>query len=110
MACLGRLGSALVASSLVTAHAASATTYSIAVHGDDLNPGTTAQPFQTIQAAADLAQAGDTIIVEPGQYAGFAFSFGRQQTGTQNAPITFVARPGVAIVSPNAHTPDGIDV
>jgi hypothetical protein len=114
MARLGRLGSALVSSSFlasfVVARAAAATTYSIAPHGDDQNPGTTAQPFQTIQTAADLAQAGDTIIVEPGQYAGFALSYGRQQTGMQDSPITFLARPGVAIVSPNTHTPDGIDV
>jgi parallel beta helix pectate lyase-like protein len=110
MARLGRFGSALLATSFVMARAAGATTYSIAPHGDDQNPGTTAQPFQTIQTAADLAQAGDTIIVEPGQYSGFAFSYGRQQTGTQDSPITFLARPGVAIVTANAHTPDGIDV
>ena len=34
----------------------------------DSNPGTQALPWLTIQHAADVAQPGDTILVEPGNY------------------------------------------
>ncbi|HIH09810.1 MAG TPA: DUF1565 domain-containing protein [Candidatus Diapherotrites archaeon] len=34
----------------------------------DSNPGAQSEPFMTIQKAADVAQAGDTVIVQPGNY------------------------------------------
>lgn len=34
----------------------------------DSNPGSQARPWLTIQHAADVAQPGDTILVEPGEY------------------------------------------
>ena len=42
--------------------------YHVAKTGSDLGPGTREQPFLTIQRAADLAAAGDTVIVHAGEY------------------------------------------
>jgi hypothetical protein len=44
-------------------------TYYVATNGSDSNPGTLAQPWLTIQHAANAAVAGDTVTVEPGTYA-----------------------------------------
>lgn len=42
--------------------------YHVAQHGSDQNAGTEQQPFLTINKAASVAQAGDTIIVHEGEY------------------------------------------
>ncbi len=42
--------------------------YHVSKSGDDQNEGTAASPFQTIQAAADMAQPGDIITVHEGIY------------------------------------------
>ena len=57
----------------------------------DTNPGTFSQPLKTIQAGANLAQAGDTILVKAGIY--------REEVkpprgGTKEKPITYLAAPG----------------
>lgn len=44
------------------------TVYHVSKTGSDLNPGTAAQPFATIQRAADLAMPGDTVVVHAGEY------------------------------------------
>ncbi|MCP4313414.1 MAG: hypothetical protein GY790_19325 [Bacteroidetes bacterium] len=56
----------------------------------DANTGTFARPLRTIQAAAKLAQAGDTILVKAGIY--------REEVqpprgGTRDKPITYLAAP-----------------
>ena len=43
-----------------------ATIYYVAKSGSDRNPGTKNCPFLTIQRAADVAVAGDTVIVHEG--------------------------------------------
>jgi hypothetical protein len=43
-------------------------TYYVATGGDDLNPGTEAEPFGTIQHAVDIVQAGDKVLIMPGIY------------------------------------------
>ncbi len=45
-----------------------AITYHVAKNGSDLNDGTNKCPFRTIQKAADMAVAGDTVIVHKGVY------------------------------------------
>ncbi|MCC5928993.1 MAG: right-handed parallel beta-helix repeat-containing protein [Cyclobacteriaceae bacterium] len=42
--------------------------YHVAKTGNDKNPGTSESPFLTIQAAANIAQAGDIITVYEGVY------------------------------------------
>ena len=48
--------------------AAIAGEYHISVKGNDNNPGTATQPFRTINHAAQIAVAGDTITVHSGAY------------------------------------------
>ena len=46
--------------------------YHVAPTGDDINIGTEEAPFQTISAAARIAQAGDTVTVHEGVYREYA--------------------------------------
>lgn len=45
-----------------------AETYYVATDGSDENPGNKVAPMRTIQKAANLARAGDTILVRKGVY------------------------------------------
>jgi len=85
---------------------ASAATYYVATDGDDGNSGDMAEPWQTLQHAADSVTAGDTVIVTPGAYAGFHL----EESGADGMPITFSAEAGVEITSENSDTPDGINL
>ncbi len=62
--------------------------------GSDLNPGTQAQPWSTIQRASNTAHAGDTINVLAGNY------HERVQvtnSGNSGAPVTFQAKGAVTM-------------
>jgi len=66
---------------------ASAADYYVAKTGLDSNAGTEAEPFLTIQKAADVAQAGSTVYVGSGTYNEYirpAYS------GTSTAQTTYV--------------------
>jgi hypothetical protein len=76
------------------AHAAS--TYYVSVEGSDANGGSQSAPWRTVQKAADVAKAGDTVVVEPGTYVGAKFS----HSGASGSPIQFLAQPGVVIDQP----------
>ena len=52
----------------LAALSASAREYHVAVGGDNHNAGTAANPFRTIQYAANLAQPGDVVTVHQGVY------------------------------------------
>lgn len=66
-------------------------TYYVSPSGNNANAGTEASPFRTIQHAANLAQAGDTVIVRGGTYAEQVTP---ANSGTAAAPITFRAYTG----------------
>jgi MYXO-CTERM domain-containing protein len=85
---------------------ASAETYYVAESGDDDQSGLAGEPWQTLQRAADAVVAGDVVNVASGTYAGFYL----EASGTESAPIHFVAEPGVVIDEVNPTTPDGINV
>jgi MYXO-CTERM domain-containing protein len=85
---------------------AAAATYYVATGGDDGDDGGSASPWATLQHAADMVGAGDTVIVRTGAYAGFNL----ESSGMEGAPITFRAEEGVQITSENATTPDGINL
>jgi hypothetical protein len=86
------------------------TTYYVAPGGSDTAPGTEGEPFETIQRAASLVGAGDTVIVRAGRYAGFQLGWDFPQNGTATEPITFKADPGAIIESRNSKTADGINL
>ncbi len=66
-----------------------ATNYYVSNSGNDSNDGlTSANAFKTLQHAADIVAAGDTVFVENGTYVGFDL---RNKNGTSGNPIVFKA-------------------
>jgi len=83
----------LVAIVLCTTGLAQATTFVVdqaAPGAVDSNPGTEEKPFKTIQHAADMAKAGDTILVMEGHYPERVKV---RTSGVEGRPITFRAMP-----------------
>jgi hypothetical protein len=72
-----------------------AATYYVAPTGSNSNPGTSANPFLTLQAGVNAVRAGDTIIVRDGTYGptGGPGSMGVtiNTSGSASAPITLKA-------------------
>lgn len=64
------------------------------------------QEFSTIQAAVNVAVAGDTVLVHDGNYAGFVAT----RSGTATAPITIRAAGTGAVVDRPNSAGDGIRV
>ena len=73
----------------------------------DSGPGSQTEPFCTIQAAADVVTAGQTVAINGGSNGSFSADYSEAVTvkssGTPSAPITFttVQRPGTAIANLN---------
>ena len=67
-------------------------THYAAPGGSDDGSGTEAQPWATIQHAADSAQPGDVVCFRNGTYAADEVHLSR--SGTADALITFIAYPG----------------
>lgn len=82
-------------------------TYTVSTAGSDQAAGTTAAPFRTLQQAANVVKAGDSVKVLSGTYTGFYLS---GKSGTSSAPITFEADKGAVIDAPNTKTADGINL
>lgn len=62
--------------------------YYISTTGNDSNPGTYAQPWRTIQKAANLVSTGDTVYVRGGTY--FEEVKIQNKHGTNDSWITFM--------------------
>ncbi|MGV3636760.1 MAG: NosD domain-containing protein [Flavobacteriales bacterium] len=87
-----------------------ATLFHVAPQGDDQASGQSlASAWATLQRAADVALAGDTVLVQPGTYQGFA---AMDHSGSAASPIVFkAADDGVIIQTPCAYNDqDGINV
>ncbi len=52
-----------------------------AANASDSNPGTKASPWKTIQNAGNVLASGDTLVVEPGTYAGAIFCWDPPASG-----------------------------
>ena len=63
--------------------------------GDDNYDGTALRPFKTIAKAAEVATAGDTVIIHSGTYRE---TLSPKNNGTPTAPITFKAAEGEEVV------------
>lgn len=61
----------------------------------DRNPGTETKPFRTINAAAQQAQPGDTILVHGGIYRERVIP---PRSGKPNQPIVYAAAPGETVI------------
>ena len=96
-------------------------TFYVATTGSDSNAGSQAAPFATLQYGMRALNPGDTLNVEPGNYAGFVIGWDIQPAsgdpygtidGTAARPITIQAdpaHPGAAITSKDNKTQWGID-
>ena len=86
-----------------------ATNYYVSNSGSNSNDGLSlGTAFLTIQHAADLAVAGDTVFVENGTYDGFDF---RNENGTMDDPIVFQALGNNAVIDQSGPIrDDGINI
>ncbi|MEJ2507545.1 MAG: right-handed parallel beta-helix repeat-containing protein, partial [Ignavibacteriaceae bacterium] len=96
--CLSLLSKSLIAQ----------TTYFVSETGnDEYNGLTSSTAFATLQHAADIVSAGDSVLVLSGNYSGFDL----RENGTQNSPIVFKAiENNVVIDQQNYVTSDGINI
>ncbi len=87
---------------------AGATDFYVAPGGSDGADGSSvATAWATLNHAAGLVNAGDSVHVLDGSYQGFDL----RRSGMAGQPITFVAAsPNVQITADNGTTPDGINV
>jgi hypothetical protein len=94
--------SILVTGVLFFSGPAAAETYYVAPDGDDGHPGTEAEPWLTIQKAADTMVAGDTTIVKAGTYTESGNTNRAMITpagsGEPGSLVTFRADPGDAVI------------
>ncbi len=90
---------------LLLAAPVSANDYYVSTTGNNGNPGTFAQPWRTIQKAANTMVAGDTVHIRGGTYVE---RVAPKRSGTASAPITYRSRAGeeAIIISPNIWAQD----
>ena len=91
---------------LLAASAAQAADYYVSPTGNDAAAGSQAAPWRTLQKAGDVAGAGDLVTVLPGTYVGFR----ARRSGTAQAPVRFVAQPGVVVNAPSAANSNGDNI
>ena len=84
------------------------TTYYVSENGNNSNNGLTPETaFETLQHAADIVTAGDSVLVLQGNYVGFDI----RKNGSQTNLIVFKAiENNVVIDEKNSVTPDGINI
>ena len=91
---VARADRAVTATASVTlmANAASGTTYYVATNGSDSNPGTLQEPWASVQHGADVALAGDTVLVRQGVYNEHVEFLASGNAA--NGYVTFASYPG----------------
>ncbi len=84
-----------------------ARTLYVATNGSDVGSGrglTPGAPFATINKAAEVAVAGDTVLIAPGTYYPTTF-IKPANSGTQSAPIIYRADGGEVIIDAQLNFP-----
>jgi len=71
-----------------------------AIHGSDENPGTSLEPFQSLEYALSQVNAGDALLLRDGNYGDLVFG------AEHNAPIPEVFTDWVTIKADSGHTPE----
>ncbi len=89
------LGNTFSADFTVTWVAVSANTFYVDPTGSNSNPGTSLLPWLTLAYAESQVEAGDTVIVRAGNYAGFQVT----KSGVSGGPITFEGEEGAVITT-----------
>jgi len=86
--------------------------YYVAVTGNDANPGTSSQPFRTLQKAANVVGPGDGVLVNDGVYTGGSTILFISRSGTAANWIVFraVHRWGAIIDGQNNTSTTGVGV
>ncbi|MCA9261599.1 MAG: right-handed parallel beta-helix repeat-containing protein, partial [Planctomycetales bacterium] len=74
--------------------------YVVSPAGDDANPGTPTRPLKTIQAAAEMAVAGDVVFVTEGVYRE---RVAPPRGGAPGKPIIYRAAPGKRVFVKGSH-------
>jgi len=81
---------------LCLSHSLLASEYYVAPSGSDSANGSRGNPWKSIQHAATKVEAGDTVLVAPGEYQGVVTI---KQSGTESSPIHFKSfKPREALV------------
>jgi len=85
------------------------TNYFVTNTGDDTNSGLTiSEAFLTLQHAADVVAAGDTVFVANGTYLGFDL---RNKNGSSGSPIVFIALGNQVLINASGSIrDDGINI
>ena len=76
----------------------------VAKNGNDNNSGTEDKPFKTITKAANVAKAGNTVIIKAGTYEEMLIP---KNSGTSGNPIIFKGAPGEKVVITAMQTVNG---
>jgi hypothetical protein len=84
-----------VLTALVVCSSAIARDYYVSPAGDDTGPGTKQEPFETIQRAASVMEAGDTCFIHAGTYRE---TVRPAASGSEDAPLAFVGLPGERVM------------
>ncbi|WP_201833166.1 right-handed parallel beta-helix repeat-containing protein [Microvirga zambiensis] len=79
----------------------------VSTTGNDSNSGASGSPVKSINKAAQLAQAGDTVLVGAGTYNG---TVNITKNGTASAPITVKAADGARVIIDGSQTSSGTDL
>jgi uncharacterized protein YjdB len=113
----GVSGTATITASVPTTSTCDATgsgvcRYVDAASGNDANPGTSSQPYRTLQQAANVVNPGDVVIVRNGVYTGGSTVLGISRSGTSSNGIVFRAetRWGAVIDGQNSSSSGGVNI
>ena len=113
----GVSGTATITASVPTTSTCDATgsggcRYVDAASGNDANPGTSSQPYRTLQQAANVVNPGDVVIVRNGVYTGGSTVLGISRSGTSTNGIVFRAetRWGAVIDGQNSSSSGGVNI